>query len=426
MMKRDEDSIDIDSHFPLIIDIVSMFNKRAASTLPKTKDEYEKVMSLLKEQLADKAKVFRTRPNLREKEYAEVLARSGLEHRDMNWIEDNGLCMEKIRTGTSTIAGAGRGAFAQMYMKEGEIVAPAPTLNIPDRKSLLTYATKEVDGNIEKLNDDPIGQQLLLNYCFSHQDSKLTLCPQTNAILINHCSDREQGKDLCNGKSPNAKVQWAGDWDPASQEWLKKSYEEVKSLTMKGQRGISFEIVATRDISPGEEVFIDYGVNWENAWLDHVNEWKAPENTDYLHFAKMSGFKDFTSNDDLPSNTELSCYAYSIIEEYGSPYEMEEDENAEMEVVEMDDELFHDITDEDLQNYENRLRCEIVESSDESDKFSVRMFHSDLYSFVVENFPKESMVVQMKRYGSDQHLEGAFRHFIEIDDNIFPEAWKTL
>jgi len=160
--------------------------------------------------------------------------------------------------------------------------------------------------------------------------------------------------------------------------------------------------------------------------LDHVNEWKAPENTDYLHFAKMSGFKDFTSNDDLPSNTELSCYAYSIIEEYGSPYEMEEDENAEMEVVEMDDELFHDITDEDLQNYENRLRCEIVESSDESDKFSVRMFHSDLYSFVVENFPKESMVVQMKRYGSDQHLEGAFRHFIEIDDNIFPEAWKTL
>ena len=39
----------------------------------------------------------------------------------------------------------------------------------------------------------------------------------------------------------------------------------------------SMEIVATRDISVGDEVFIDYGREWEAAWEQHVRNWKAPK-----------------------------------------------------------------------------------------------------------------------------------------------------
>ena len=34
------------------------------------------------------------------------------------------------------------------------------------------------------------------------------------------------------------------------------------------------DVVATRDIQPDEEVFIDYGEEWEVAWGDHVQNWK--------------------------------------------------------------------------------------------------------------------------------------------------------
>ena len=64
------------------------------------------------------------------------------------------------------------------------------------------------DGNRVKVDDEPIGYQLLMNYCFGHKESKLILlCPQTNA----HCSTRhKEGANTCNnGNDPNARVQWA-------------------------------------------------------------------------------------------------------------------------------------------------------------------------------------------------------------------------
>ena len=33
------------------------------------------------------------------------------------------------------------------------------------------------------------------------------------------------------------------------------------------------EAVATQDIAKGDEVFIDYGEDWEEAWNEHVRTW---------------------------------------------------------------------------------------------------------------------------------------------------------
>ena len=36
------------------------------------------------------------------------------------------------------------------------------------------------------------------------------------------------------------------------------------------------DFVATRDIQPDEEILIDYGIEWEKAWDEHVTAWRSP------------------------------------------------------------------------------------------------------------------------------------------------------
>jgi hypothetical protein len=47
--------------------------------------------------------------------------------------------------------------------------------------------------------------------------------------------------------------------------WLKKGLEDIKAASERVP--LSFEIVATRDIEVGEEMCLDYGEKWEEAWI---------------------------------------------------------------------------------------------------------------------------------------------------------------
>jgi hypothetical protein len=59
-----------------------------------------------------------------------------------------------------------------------------------------------------------------------------------------------------------------------SAQWWDMAMEE---LVLQESRGINMEIVALRDIKHGEEVFIDYGPEWEAAWENHVASWTPPQ-----------------------------------------------------------------------------------------------------------------------------------------------------
>jgi hypothetical protein len=192
-------------------------------------------------------------PNLaREKLAKRILLNT---QHSVEWLKQNGLCLGNIIRRKSTIPSAGQGAFAARFLPKGSLITPAPLIQIPDRKSILMYELVDNgEGTLVRKNDTPIGSQLLLNYCFGHSDSRLLLFPLTNVILINHCSSRKTGEGDCGTKGPNAKIQWAGSWDPRSAEWLHKSLEDIDQLTTDGMRGLSFDVVALRDIEPGEEV----------------------------------------------------------------------------------------------------------------------------------------------------------------------------
>jgi hypothetical protein len=51
--------------------------------------------------------------------------------RSLDWLNENGLCMDHLDIRSSTIPQAGRGAFARRFLKEGSIVGPAPVIHVP-------------------------------------------------------------------------------------------------------------------------------------------------------------------------------------------------------------------------------------------------------------------------------------------------------
>jgi hypothetical protein len=158
------------------------------------------------------------------------------------WVLENGVCIEHLVPAPSRIRQAGQGGFVQHVIKAGEIVVPAPLLHILDRNVL----------NIEyRTEHEPVrSQQLLLNYCFGHPESTLLLCPDTNAILINHCSART--RDCGDEQGPNSEVRWSTGWDTSDTDaFLNMTIEQLAEHT---DRGLSMEVVALRDLMPGDEV----------------------------------------------------------------------------------------------------------------------------------------------------------------------------
>ena len=43
---------------------------------------------------------------------------------------------------------------------------------------------------------------------------------------------------------------------------------------------IILEVVALRDLRPGEELFLDYGEAWQQAWDEHQAKWVPPPGAD--------------------------------------------------------------------------------------------------------------------------------------------------
>jgi len=180
----------------------------------------------------------------------------------VEWLKENGLCIDNLRAGPSSVPEAGKGAFAKRSISKDSIIAPAPLLALK-RGDLVIYETDATKNNIrDVLNfDKVVGKELLLNYCFGHKDSELLLVPYAPVVnFINH-----------DAKEPNAEIRWpekaAWYWDDED-EWI--DWHPLDVLDESGK--LTMEIVAIRDIAPGEEIFINYGRDWDEAWKTHVGD----------------------------------------------------------------------------------------------------------------------------------------------------------
>jgi hypothetical protein len=188
------------------------------------------------------------------------------------------------------------------------------------------------------------------------------------------------------------------------------------------------EYVVLRDVDEGEELFLDYGQDWQNAWSQHSKVWPPTEkykNSNYVNpteFTRINAGDDLRTvkeqkNDPYPSNLQTSCYYV---------------QNARDEVDEMGAVLWTGIDDTLC------LRpCDIIArkiSDPSKDAVYTAVMHKiELFSVpanceidndtTVRDIPREKIVWADMAYKSDIHLKHAFRHEIGAPDGLFPSEW---
>jgi SET domain len=332
--------------------------------------------------------------------------------RSLEWLEEFGSCADHLLAGKSTISQAGRGAFARRDVPKGSLVAPFPLIHIPDRKRLEMYNMTEnrIGEAIVENRQKPSQYQLLMNYCMGHNESTLLLCPYgIFNMLINH------------SQKPNVKLTWA----PMSRSnhhpsWLNLTIPQLKGIQSSG---LAMELIALQNIAEGDEIFLDYGDEWQEAWDQHVAQWK-PSTEPYISAESLNA--DLSSqlrtefeqiNEPYPANVQLKCndaFTQGII---WKKHYLER--TLDQFVKESDG---------------NMIPCELlryVNFDDGAVLYTALMYDPDVNQKKVppvklRNVPREAFSFVDRPYTSDMHLASAFRHDIRIPSALFPEMWRNL
>jgi hypothetical protein len=344
--------------------------------------------------------------------------------RSLKWLETNGRCMDNIRPGPSTIPYAGRGAFATRPIKEGSLVAPVPLVQIPEETILNMHPTKVVevppiDADSEepdqltmRASDEPTGLQLLFNYVYGHPDSNLVFLPAGASVnYINHSKEKV-----------NAKLVWS-DHPFHQKEWFNLSPLDLIAKE-NAYLGLMMEIVATRDIQEGEEIFLDYGDRWQAAWDVHVADFEEGKpkswplralDLNQEHRNKLFRTKD---QDPYPGNVMMKCFLMVKKPKEGQP--LKDKEGRKLRVWSEADSGKPNLVSENL------FDCEILtaEETPEGNFYDVAWSNGQEVT-VVQKVPQKAIVFLDKPETGDQHFAFAFRHYIEIPDDMFPAAWRN-
>lgn len=326
--------------------------------------------------------------------------------RDLTWLQEHGQCMDNIRAGESTSPHAGRGAFATRFISKGGLVGPAPLIHLPESKILTMYSGQQgEDGSIYRNASNPIHTQLMLNYCFGHSESTLLLCPYgLLTSLINHHPTK-----------PNTKIQWSREM--RHPEWKTLPIDTWGKMY---HNGLSFDFVALRDITEGEEIFIDYGPEWETAWQEHVAKYDPPQK-DYTPAFELNKRKDLKirTSSEQPSYEEddgllLFCRHQALVEagytQFGEPGALDDDGESG---------LYHCLVTErfDDQTYSVEIFSHYQEDKG-GDEIAV-------YNPVPSRLPRDVFHFKDDYYKRDHYQPWSFRHAMMIPDDMFPAAWKN-
>ena len=341
------------------------------------------------------------------------------ESRTSEWLEKNGRCLDHLYLKPSTIRQAGRGAFTRRPLKEGSTIVSSPLLPI--------FNTHLLD---DTGSDTVNSKKLLLNYCLGHQNSSTLFLPTTMLTAINHAGD---------GMSTNAKLVWA-TWDKKSSYYLRRPIEDLKQ---ERSSTVIVDVIATKDIAADEEVFIDYGREWDQAWRDHVRTWKSPCEGRSDHCFKSSlviskmNLDKFENKFLRWSKDHFSvCYVNlgetQYVGELSSPASKPVD--TLIGSVPWNHEGFF------LARNSNGARwpCQILGSDPKAKTFDALIFSVD-YQPPVDgrpplqihmltrqtSIPAEKLEYTHKPLTSDMFWKGGFRHHIDIS-NIFPRIWDDI
>jgi hypothetical protein len=341
--------------------------------------------------------------------------------RSLEWLRKQGTCVDHIVHMPSTIAGAGEGAFAKRRLPNGTVITGSPLWTIENEHyfDLAGLFTDNDDGGVGESNRSH-RKQILYNYCFGHDEIDLLFAPYAafGALFINHGS----------GQKANVGVQWAKPGtlrhDPSLFEL--SPHQVVEKIKLGPQLGI--EYIALNDIEKGEELFLDYGKKWEDAWDTHVKNWRPVKGATIASdwnraFVEPVRTKDEELRNPYPASIVVRCHTGLLFEEESTwtQWELIRYGNYGVECLDV-----------------YGLPCEILERSPNNSTYKVSintdklmmldvpesLYNSD-GEIVLDNVPREAIFFLDAPHQSDLFLENAFRFTIQLPDEMVPEAWKT-
>ena len=209
-------------------------------------------------------------------------------------------------------------------------------------------------------------------------------------------------------------------------EWLELSTHDVLE---KSYAGLILEIVATQDISEGDEVFLDYGNDWNSAWKLYMDSWNPrDESDDYVPVEVLNADPILKTEEEqydepYPENIMILCFLTKT--EQLNPTTDDDDDTASFEWNLRGQTLSH------LQKHlSSAKRCRILQrlydTTSSSNFYTVNATLSDKKNILMTGVPREAIQFFYLQYQGDQFISGSFRHEIQIPDDIFPKPWRDL
>ena len=293
-------------------------------------------------------------------------------------------------------------------MDKGSVISPMPLLPIHRD----TLKMKQMMGDDHDHSNTKSGHstnnkyQLLLNYCFGHPDSSLLFFPYgSTANFINH------------GGEPNAFIRWSSS-DLSKSENLERGVKDVST-------GLVMDVVAMVDIQVGEEVTIDYGSSWSQAWERHVEMW----NTHYDINDEDDG-ANVAMNSMNPAHTAKTMNEDTMNMNKPIKTLLEQDENPYPDCIRTAcySSLKNPapLTDNSFAytysaHYVTSLQfCEVVDRYRKGDDY---WYDVKIKNTLLTHVPSEGIRFVPAENCSDMHLSQAFRREIQVPDGLYPALW---
>ncbi len=213
-------------------------------------------------------------------------------------------------------------------------------------------------------------------------------------------------------------------WSTSTQHEIHNPHNlSIQELVELKHAGLMLEYIATKDIQEGDEIFLNYGSRWEEAWNKHFLTWKPDHSSSYVYVTK---FNDETDVIKTQKEQKLSPYPENLFTSCYYNYQHSDKDSARWTM-----------TNSTLSS-RNLRPCVILDrfENDNGDTYHYTVAILNRYglhekqripfNFIVTHVPRVGIRFTGKLYTSDQHAVNAFRHEIELTDDVFPVKWINL
>ena len=364
--------------------------------------------------------------------------------RTREWLDANGKCMDNIRPGLSNIPQAGRGAFAIRFISAGSVILPLPLIHL-NRSILDMYDLRDDPNHEGRLlkSKKATRKQILINYCFGHPKSSLLLYPYSMmSSYINHASG---------DRVANVQLRWLSDEGNMGgfhhPEWFDKA---PGTILFHSKPGLMLEAIALVDIQEGDEILLDYGEAWDQAWQEHIATWNDQKERQegsvnsqrYVYPHELNSEESIIRTEGelkerpYPPNLRVGClhlHRYSdssnpieerSIHRNGPPVKGRAWQEGEL----YGEDAFY------IRPCRILDRRKVNSGDDGADEYLYTVLldedksesDEEIDDRLLFDVPRSGLKFIDRPYQSDQHLKAAFRSEIGLNNEIWPEVWLDL